>query len=70
MSLLPEPDLEFSTCQRVGRGVPHLWPSVGVAQLVRAPGCGPGGRGFETPRSPQSRPLSSAGGAASGGGWV
>ena len=25
---------------------------VGVAQLVRAPGCGPGGRGFETPRSP------------------
>ena len=26
---------------------------VGVAQLVRAPGCGPGGRGFETPRSPQ-----------------
>ena len=26
---------------------------VGVAQLVRAPGCGPGGRGFETPRPPQ-----------------
>ena len=25
---------------------------VGVAQLVRAPGCGPGGRGFETPRPP------------------
>ena len=25
---------------------------VGVAQLVRAPGCGPGGRGFESPRSP------------------
>ena len=25
---------------------------MGVAQLVRAPGCGPGGRGFETPRSP------------------
>ena len=24
-----------------------------VAQLARAPGCGPGGRGFETPRSPQ-----------------
>jgi hypothetical protein len=33
--------------------VPHLCPSVGVAQLVRAPGCGPGGRGFETPRSPR-----------------
>ena len=26
---------------------------VGVAQLVRAPGCGPGGRGFESPRPPQ-----------------
>jgi hypothetical protein len=25
---------------------------VGVAQLVRAPGCGPGGRGFEAHRSP------------------
>ncbi len=25
---------------------------VGVAQLVRAPGCGSGGRGFETHRSP------------------
>ncbi len=25
---------------------------VGVAQLVRAPGCGPGGRGFESRRSP------------------
>jgi hypothetical protein len=28
---------------------------VGVAQLVRAPGCGPGCRGFESPRSPPSR---------------
>jgi hypothetical protein len=27
-------------------------PMVGVAQLVRAPGCGPGCRGFESPRSP------------------
>ena len=27
-------------------------PLVAVAQLVRAPGCGPGGRGFESPRSP------------------
>ena len=25
---------------------------VGVAQLVRAPGCGPGGRGFKSHRSP------------------
>ena len=38
-----------------------LWPlhgtldarMVGVAQLVRALGCGPRGRGFESPRSPQ-----------------
>ncbi len=30
---------------------------VGVAQLVRAPGCGPGGRGFETPRPPQQNLL-------------
>ena len=66
----PASELDFSTCQRVWSGVPHLWPSVGVAQLVRAPGCGPGGRGFETPRSPQSRPLSSTDGAACGGGWV
>ena len=36
-----------------GTLIPRL---VGVAQLVRAPGCGPGGRGFETPRSPQSLP--------------
>ncbi|SVC98448.1 uncharacterized protein METZ01_LOCUS351302 [marine metagenome] len=25
---------------------------VGVAQQVRAPGCGPGGRGFKSHRSP------------------
>ena len=33
----------------------HRWRRfmVAVAQLARAPGCGPGGRGFETPRSPQ-----------------
>ena len=30
---------------------------VGVAQLARAPGCGPGGRGFETPRPPQQNLL-------------
>ena len=30
---------------------------VGVAQLVRAPGCGPGCRGFESPRSPHGLPT-------------
>ena len=29
---------------------------VGVAQLVRALGCGPSGRGFESLHSPQKRP--------------
>src|SRR5215470_7584320 len=33
------------------------WMAV-VAQLVRAPGCGPGGWGFESPRSPQFWPPS------------
>jgi hypothetical protein len=28
---------------------------VAVAQSVRAPGCGPGGRGFDSPRSPHCR---------------
>src|SRR5436853_4592471 len=28
--------------------------TVAVAQVVRAPGCGPGGRGFESPRSPST----------------
>ena len=28
---------------------------VGVAQLVRVPGCGPGGRGFKSPHSPHTR---------------
>ncbi len=28
---------------------------VGVAQLVRAPGCGPGGRGFNSHHSPQKK---------------
>jgi hypothetical protein len=27
---------------------------VGVAQLVRAPGCGPGGHGFKSHHSPKS----------------
>ena len=28
---------------------------VGVAQLVRAPGCGPGGRGFKSHHSPNKQ---------------
>ena len=32
---------------------------VAVAQLVRAPGCGPGGRGFKSPRSPHHQVTSS-----------
>ena len=28
--------------------------TVAVAQLVRAPGCGPGGRGFEPPQPPET----------------
>ena len=31
---------------------PRLRPLVGVAQVVRAPGCGPGGRRFKSGRSP------------------
>lgn len=30
----------------------QLFDRVGVAQLVRAPGCGPGGRGFKSHHSP------------------
>ena len=33
-----------------------LLSMVGVAQLVRAPGCGPGGRGFKSHHSPKSKP--------------
>ncbi len=38
--------------KRAGASVQDWNASVGVAQLVRAPGCGPGGRGFKSPRSP------------------
>ena len=31
---------------------------VGVAQLVRAPGCGPGGRGFKSHHSPNTSTAS------------
>ena len=33
---------------------------VGIAQLVRAPGCGPGGHGFEPHYSPQKKALAFA----------
>ena len=32
---------------------------VAVAQLVRAPGCGPGGRGSESRQPPVRRPVAS-----------
>ena len=34
---------------------------VGVAQMVRAPGCGPGGRGFDSRHSPHLSGLASRG---------
>ena len=40
-------------CAGILRGL-----AVAVAQLVVAPGCGPGGRGFESHRSPSTRPDS------------
>ena len=40
---------------KAGTSLPFL--VVGVAQLVRAPGCGPGGRGFESLHSPQFAPT-------------
>ena len=44
-----------SRCE-TARAVCHAGAhSVAVAQQVRAPGCGPGGRGFKSPRSPQNR---------------
>ncbi len=37
-----------------GGGAKYLrYYMVGIAQLVRAPGCGPGGRGFKSHYSPQ-----------------
>ena len=42
---------------------------VAVAQVVRAPGCGPGGRGFKSPRSPShpsDRPQRTGGSSADG----
>ncbi len=41
---------------KAGTSLPFL--VVGVAQLVRAPGCGPGGRGFDSLHSPQFPPFS------------
>ena len=53
------------TC-RIGRAASNA-NMVGVAQTVRAPGCGPGGRGFESRRSPFS--PRSAGAAVPLVGW-
>ena len=39
---------------KAGTSLPFL--VVGVAQSVRAPGCGPGGRGFDSLHSPHSAP--------------
>jgi hypothetical protein len=39
---------------KAGTSLPFL--VVGVAQSVRAPGCGPGGRGFDSLHSPQFAP--------------
>jgi hypothetical protein len=40
----------------------EAWPFVvGVAQSVRAPGCGPGGRGFKSRRSPLRNVLFDSG---------
>src|SRR5438477_11611331 len=41
------------------RGVVKMAGTVAVAQLVRAPDCGSGGRGFESRQSPlcQTRPV-------------
>lgn len=39
-------------CRARARGSRGADLAVGVAQVVRAPGCGPGGRGFESRRSP------------------
>ena len=38
----------------------HQAKMVGVAQLVRVPGCGPGGRGFEPLHSPHFLHLNNA----------
>jgi hypothetical protein len=40
---------------KAGTSLPFL--VVGVAQSVRAPGCGPGGRGFDSLHSPQLLPF-------------
>ncbi len=52
MNLLHLKNITFS----LTKGFVHRYKRsmAGVAQLVRAPGCGPGGRGFETRHSPHS----------------
>ncbi len=55
-----------------GSRLPVQAHMVGVAQQVRAPGCGPGGRGFKSHRSPQVRGVAQSGSApalGAGGRW-
>jgi hypothetical protein len=54
----PAPKAGASTSSATPARAGILWGlAVAVAQLVVAPGCGPGGRGFESHRSPLSRPV-------------
>ncbi len=44
----------------VKKAHPEVILMVGVAQSVRAPGCGPGGRGFDSLHSPHFFPFQRA----------
>ena len=45
----------YSVFEGVFTEHPLLFTMVAVAQLVRAPDCGSGGRGFETHQSPNEK---------------
>ena len=45
----------YSIFEGVFTEYPLLFAMVAVAQLVRAPDCGSGGRGFETHQSPNEK---------------